>query len=193
MRRRREAGQAVGEGCRAEDFFARGQPEQARTSSTRTSSSSTTLLTVNMSGTPRASTSTPLSVESPAFVPSSATLNAAAASSSRKRSAPASPPLNPTLIPVAPKTPRTAAEKETTRRLIVVLEQACLETYKHTAPASSAGGRGGKGAGEDKYSLLNCDDHQGVLAKMGRDIAHARPDITHQVSTPSPPSHHNSR
>lgn len=57
-----------------------------------------------------------------------------------------------------------------------MLEQACLETYKHSAPA---GARGGKG--EEKYSLLNCDDHQGVLAKMGRDIAHARPDITHQV------------
>jgi len=27
---------------------------------------------------------------------------------------------------------------------------------------------------------LNCDDHQGILAKMGREIAHARPDITHQ-------------
>jgi rRNA pseudouridine-1189 N-methylase Emg1 (Nep1/Mra1 family) len=29
--------------------------------------------------------------------------------------------------------------------------------------------------------LLNCDDHQGILAKTGRDIADARPDITHQV------------
>lgn len=52
-----------------------------------------------------------------------------------------------------------------------------METYKHSAPASARGGKS-----EDKYSLLNCDDHQGVLAKMGRDIAHARPDITHQVS-----------
>ncbi|KAG8996504.1 18S rRNA pseudouridine methyltransferase, partial [Tulasnella sp. 427] len=31
-----------------------------------------------------------------------------------------------------------------------------------------------------KYALLNCDDHQGILAKTGRDIADARPDITHQ-------------
>merc|ERR1711939_559607 len=55
-----------------------------------------------------------------------------------------------------------------------------MGTYKHTtSSSSSAGGRKGKG-GEEKYSLLNCDDHQGVLAKMGRDIAHARPDITHQ-------------
>lgn len=30
-------------------------------------------------------------------------------------------------------------------------------------------------------TLLNCDDHQGFLAKEGRDIADARPDITHQV------------
>ena len=36
---------------------------------------------------------------------------------------------------------------------------------------------------EAKYALLNCDDHQGILAKTGRDIADARPDITHQVST----------
>lgn len=38
---------------------------------------------------------------------------------------------------------------------------------------------GSKG-GEDKYVLLNCDDHQRVLARMGRDIAEARPDIVHQ-------------
>jgi hypothetical protein len=38
---------------------------------------------------------------------------------------------------------------------------------------------------EAKYALLNCDDHQGILAKTGRDIADARPDITHQVSRAS--------
>ena len=45
-------------------------------------------------------------------------------------------------------------------------------------------GSGGKNAAgkEAKYALLNCDDHQGILAKTGRDIADARPDITHQVS-----------
>lgn len=63
------------------------------------------------------------------------------------------------------------AEKEAARRLIVVLEQACLETYRVSS------GRDEKDA---KYTLLNCDDHQGILAKMGREIAHARPDITHQ-------------
>ena len=40
----------------------------------------------------------------------------------------------------------------------------------------------GGGGKEAKYALLNCDDHQGILAKTGRDIADARPDITHQVS-----------
>ncbi|GAA5986647.1 hypothetical protein JCM10908_003837 [Rhodotorula pacifica] len=125
-----------------------------------------------------------LSVSAPSFVPSTTGGKPGPAAIpiekpnkpvSRKRPAPGSPPLNPTMIPAAPKAPKTNAEKDSTRRLIVVLEQACLETYKHSAPA---GQRGGKG--DDKYSLLNCDDHQGVLAKMGRDIAHARPDITHQ-------------
>lgn len=79
------------------------------------------------------------------------------------------------LVPLAPKLSKTAATSSTPpQRLIVVLEQACLETYK--MPSSS-----GKGA-DDKYVLLNCDDHQRVLARMGRDIAEARPDIVHQVS-----------
>lgn len=99
--------------------------------------------------------------------------------SSKKRPAPQSPPTNPSLVPVPAVLPRTAVARDETRRLIVVLEQACLETYKHSSPTAA---RGGSGKGEDKYSLLNCDDHQGVLAKMGRDIAHARPDITHQAS-----------
>lgn len=49
--------------------------------------------------------------------------------------------------------------------------------------SGSSGSKGGqgKGGGDDKYVLLNCDDHQRVLARMGRDIAEARPDITHQV------------
>lgn len=56
----------------------------------------------------------------------------------------------------------------TTQRLIVVLDQACLEIYKV-----------GK-AKDAKYQLLNCDDHQGILKKLNRNIAQARPDITHQ-------------
>ncbi|KAK0523316.1 18S rRNA pseudouridine methyltransferase [Tilletia horrida] len=105
--------------------------------------------------------------------------------------------IDSSLVPQAPKVPKTATEKESTPRLIVVLEQACLETYKvSSGPSSSSGpsrggyggygggGGGGRGGankdGGDKYALLNCDDHQRVLAKMGRDIAEARPDITHQ-------------
>lgn len=88
------------------------------------------------------------------------------------------PPLNPSLVPVQATVPKTPAQKESTRRLIVVLEQACLEAYKVSSGSASRGGKDGKDA---KYALLNCDDHQGILAKSGRDIADARPDITHQV------------
>jgi rRNA small subunit pseudouridine methyltransferase Nep1 len=28
---------------------------------------------------------------------------------------------------------------------------------------------------------LNCDEHQSILKKLGKDIADARPDIVHQV------------
>ncbi|ODQ80226.1 hypothetical protein BABINDRAFT_161196 [Babjeviella inositovora NRRL Y-12698] len=72
------------------------------------------------------------------------------------------------LVPVQP-TPLSSKDKAT-KRLIVVLSHACLETHK-----MSSGGAGG-----DKYALLNCDDHQGLLRKMNRDISEARPDITHQ-------------
>ncbi|KAI7828428.1 Nep1-domain-containing protein [Kickxella alabastrina] len=72
------------------------------------------------------------------------------------------------MLPIAPKVPKTAAEQSETSRLIVVLEAASLETYK-------------VGKSKDaKYQLLNCDDHQGILARMGRDISESRPDITHQ-------------
>ncbi|CAN3375031.1 hypothetical protein DIURU_005167 [Diutina rugosa] len=72
---------------------------------------------------------------------------------------------------LVPQQPQTLSSKDkTTQRLIVVLSQACLETHKmNTGPG-----------GGDKFALLNCDDHQGLLRKMGRDIAEARPDITHQ-------------
>ncbi|KAJ1727215.1 18S rRNA pseudouridine methyltransferase [Coemansia biformis] len=72
------------------------------------------------------------------------------------------------MLPIAPKVPRSVEERSETSRLIVVLESASLETYK-------------VGKSKDaKYQLLNCDDHQGILAKMKRDIAESRPDITHQ-------------
>jgi rRNA small subunit pseudouridine methyltransferase Nep1 len=54
-----------------------------------------------------------------------------------------------------------------------------LEAYRVSSGGKGKGGR----EGDVKYTLLNCDDHQGILAKTGRDIADARPDITHQVRT----------
>ncbi len=77
------------------------------------------------------------------------------------------PALNPaSLSHTKPKT--LTSKDKTTQRLIVVLCQAGLETHK----MSTSGG--------DKFALLNCDDHQGLLKKMGRDVSEARPDITHQ-------------
>lgn len=65
----------------------------------------------------------------------------------------------------APRVPRTLQEKENTKRLIVVLEDACIETVK---------------AGK-AFQLLNCDDHLSILRKNKRNLNDARPDITHQV------------
>lgn len=87
---------------------------------------------------------------------------------------------NPSMLPVQAHVPR-GPTASSTRRLFVVLEQACLEAYKVSSGSNlGKGSRGGK-EGEAKFTLLNCDDHQGILAKTGRDIADARPDITHQV------------
>jgi rRNA small subunit pseudouridine methyltransferase Nep1 len=82
-----------------------------------------------------------------------------------------------------PKLPQLIAEQHIpipssdrdSQRLIVVLSNASLETYK-----SHSWGR--NGSRDDKYSLLNSDEHIGVMRKMQRDISEARPDITHQVS-----------
>lgn len=84
---------------------------------------------------------------------------------------------NPLMLPVQAHVAR-AGVASSQRRLYVILEQACLEAYRISGGAGK--GRNGK-EGEVKYTLLNCDDHQGILAKTGRDIADARPDITHQV------------
>lgn len=84
---------------------------------------------------------------------------------------------NPHMLPVQHHVPKKAFPANNQRRLFVILERACLEAYR-----ISSSKRGGKnGEGDVKYALLNCDDHQGILAKTGRDIADARPDITHQV------------
>ncbi|MCJ1436442.1 18S rRNA pseudouridine methyltransferase [Xylographa pallens] len=81
-----------------------------------------------------------------------------------------------------PKLPQLVAEQHVpipstdkdTQRLIVVLSNASLETYR-----ASYGGRGGS-VKDEKFSLLNSDEHIGVMRKMNRDISDARPDITHQ-------------
>jgi len=52
-----------------------------------------------------------------------------------------------------------------TPRLIVVLEQAFLESVKN----------------RDRYQLLNVDDHLAILKKAHRPADVARPDITHQT------------
>ena len=70
--------------------------------------------------------------------------------------------------------PISSNDKDT-QRLIVVLSNASLETYK-----ASHGGRPGNSR-DEKYCLLNSDEHIGVMRKMNRDISEARPDITHQV------------
>lgn len=82
------------------------------------------------------------------------------------------PPELPRLV-AEQHVPISASDKDT-KRLIVVLSNASLETYK-----AAHSGKAGK---EEKYSLLNSDEHIGVMRKMGRDISDARPDITHQVA-----------
>ncbi len=68
------------------------------------------------------------------------------------------------------------AKDHDTQRLIVVLSNASLETFR---AATHGGARGG--LRDERYSLLNSDEHIGIMRKMNRDISDARPDITHQV------------
>lgn len=72
-----------------------------------------------------------------------------------------------------------ASTDKNTQRLIVVLSNASLETYKSS---HGGGGRPGVPGRDEKYSLLNSDEHIGIMRKMNRDISDARPDITHQVT-----------
>lgn len=60
------------------------------------------------------------------------------------------------------------------RPLYVVLERASMEICR--APPSSHPRQA-----KVKPTLLTCDDHQGYLVRMGREVSDARPDITHQV------------
>ncbi|XP_029180324.1 ribosomal RNA small subunit methyltransferase NEP1-like [Acropora muricata] len=62
------------------------------------------------------------------------------------------------------KIPRTLQEKDSGKRLILILEKASLETVKN-----------GK-----NFELLNCDRHKTMMKKFKRDPALSRPDIAHQ-------------
>lgn len=83
------------------------------------------------------------------------------------------PPELPQLV-AHQHTPLPSTDKDS-QRLIVVLSNASLETFK-----ASYSGRNGS-AKDEKFSLLNSDEHIGIMRKMNRDISEARPDITHQV------------
>ncbi|KAI9721413.1 MAG: 18S rRNA pseudouridine methyltransferase [Chrysothrix sp. TS-e1954] len=89
------------------------------------------------------------------------------------------PPQLPQLVAVQ-HNPIPSYDKST-KRLIVVLAHASLETFRTSGgPVSARAGRVGTVQREEKYTLLNSDEHIGVLRKMGRDISEARPDIAHQ-------------
>lgn len=68
-------------------------------------------------------------------------------------------------ITEAPKIPRNFDERENWQRLIVILEQANLQTTKNK---------------QGNPELINCDDHQRIIKKMGKKYEDFRPDITHQ-------------
>lgn len=93
----------------------------------------------------------------------------------RRRTQSLPPPALPQLV-AEQHIPIASTDKDT-QRLIVVLSNASLETYK--ASSIYGGSRPGNQR-EEKYSLLNSDEHIGVMRKMNRDISDARPDITHQ-------------
>ena len=109
------------------------------------------------SSTVSAVTST-MTASAPEFIPKR-NLNGAASTKKRQ------PLANPSMVPQQPRIPKTAAEKETTRRLYIVLSQACLETYQVSGGgASGAARRDGRyePGREERYTLLNCDDHVGA-------------------------------
>jgi rRNA small subunit pseudouridine methyltransferase Nep1 len=90
--------------------------------------------------------------------------------------------------------PKNVLEKASARRVIVVLQQASLETVKtkkvrplpRRCPGGPPHGRRRRCCPScvlcpQGYELLNCDDHGGLHRKAGRDPAGSRPDITHQL------------
>ena len=88
------------------------------------------------------------------------------------------PPALPQLV-ATQHVPIPATDKDT-KRLIVVLSNACLESIKVGTSAAPRAGKPGI-VKDEKHTLLNSDEHIGLLRKMNRDIGDARPDITHQV------------
>lgn len=66
--------------------------------------------------------------------------------------------------------PDSSNNNNNNKKLIIVLENASLEAAQLRP-------------WDTKLQLLNCDEHQSILKKLGRDISDARPDIVHQVST----------
>ncbi|KAK3115600.1 18S rRNA pseudouridine methyltransferase, partial [Teratosphaeriaceae sp. CCFEE 6253] len=91
------------------------------------------------------------------------------------------PPALPQLV--AEQAHQIPSTDKDTKRLIVVLSNASLETYKASHAGPQRGGNNNNSSGKQdgaKYSLLNSDEHIGVMRKMNRDISDARPDITHQ-------------
>ena len=68
-------------------------------------------------------------------------------------------------VPLGGATLSASASPATSAAVTLVFEQASLESVKTK--------RG--------FELLNCDDHQGLHRKAGRDPAASRPDILHQL------------
>ncbi|KAI9314862.1 Alpha/beta knot methyltransferase [Dichotomocladium elegans] len=65
--------------------------------------------------------------------------------------------------------PEDSSSPAAKQQLIVILENASLEAAKLNPFRF-----------DSKMQLLNCDEHQSILKRLGRDIADARPDIVHQ-------------
>lgn len=61
------------------------------------------------------------------------------------------------------KPPIKKTKQQSEKRLIVILENASLETVKN----------------QKKFELLNCDKHKHIISKKGKDPADYRPDIVH--------------
>tara|TARA_R110002050_G_scaffold170381_1_gene302208 strand:- start:1362 stop:2099 length:738 start_codon:yes stop_codon:yes gene_type:complete len=64
----------------------------------------------------------------------------------------------------ASKIPKSLDDAPPEQKLIVVLENACLETVKR----------------RNDFELLNSDDHLSIIRANKRDVNEARPDILHQ-------------